>query len=194
MVQENALNSRDLITVGLFTAIIVVITMIVMVIGFIPVLLPLYCVFITLPSGIPFMLFLSRVRKFGMIMLMSILLALFLLLTGMGWYTFPLVLITGGLSELIVRAGHYRSLTLDIAAYAVFSIWCFGSYIPLIFMADRFWEENAVYGSEYIETAKGLFQLWMAPTLIFMCVFFGWVGGMIGGRMLKKHFIRAGIV
>ena len=138
MVQENALNSRDLITVGLFTAIIVVITMIVMVIGFIPVLLPLYCVFIPLLSGIPFMLFLSRVRKFGMIMLMSILLALFLLLTGMGWYTFPLVLITGGLSELIVRAGHYRSLTLDIAAYAVFSIWCFGSYIPLIFMADRF--------------------------------------------------------
>lgn len=194
MEQSKSLSSTDLINIGVFTAIIAVITLIVIPIGFLPVLMPLYCVFIPLLSGIPFMLFVIRVRKFGMITVMSILMALFLLCTGMGWYTLPLALVTGLIADCTVKLGNYSSLKLSIAAYSVFSLWCFGSYIPLIFMADQFWAENAQCGEEFITDSKNIFQLWMAPTLIISCLVFGALGGIIGGRVLKKHFIRSGIL
>lgn len=194
MDRSKSLNSTDLINIGVFTAIMAVITLIVIPIGFLPVLMPLYCVFIPLFSGIPFMLFVTRVKKFGMITIMSILMALFLLCTGMGWYTLPLALITGFIADGLVKAGNYSSLKLSIAACSVFSLWCFGSYIPLIFMADQFWAENAQYGEEFINDSKDIFRLWMAPALIACCLVFGALGGVIGGRVLKKHFIRSGIL
>lgn len=80
----NRINGKDLINVGIFTAIATVIMMLIMPIGFIPILMPLYCVFIPLICGIPWMLFITKVDKFGLIFIMSILLGLILMLTGMG--------------------------------------------------------------------------------------------------------------
>lgn len=191
---NRALNSSDLISIGIFTSVIAVITIMVIPIGFFPVMMPFYCVLIPFFSGIPFMLFVTKVRKFGMITVMSILLALFLLCTGMGWYALPVAAVTGLTADLLVKAGHYSSMKLSILACAVFSIWCFGSFIPLIFAADSFWAENAEYGEEYISEAKSIFQTWMAPTLVGCCLVFGAAGAFIGSRMLKKHFVKSGII
>lgn len=190
----NKIGSEDLINIGIFAAVIATITLLISPIGFIPYLMPLYCVFIPLLSGIPFMLFMTRVRKFGMITIMSILMALFLFLTGMGLYTLPLVLVTGTVADVMVKLGHYRSLRLSIAACAVFSLWCFGSFIPLIFMPDTFWADNPEYGEEFINSARGVFQKWMAPVLMLSCLVFGAMGGLAGSRVLKKHFLRSGML
>lgn len=191
---SNRINGKDLINVGIFTAIILVIMMIIMPIGFIPVLMPLYCVFIPLICGTPWMLFITKVNKFGMVLIMSILLGLVLMLTGMGWYALPLCLISGLLAELILKKGNYKSSKLDIIAYGVFSIWCFGSFVPLIFMADKYWSDNASYGEDFISSAKQVFQLWTAPVLILSCFLFGLLGGWIGLKLMKKHFVKSGIV
>ena len=191
---KSRISGKDLINVGIFTAIIFIITMLVMPIGFIPVLMPLYCVIIPLVAGIPWMLFVSKVRHFGLILIMSLLLGVCLMLTGMGWYAMPVCLISGLISELIVKKGDYKSAKLDMFAHGFFCIWLFGSYIPLIFMADEYWATNADYGEEFITSAKNLFQLWMAPVLIVCCIVFGIIGGWLGLKMMKKHFVKAGIV
>jgi energy-coupling factor transport system substrate-specific component len=188
------IDIEDLINIGMFTAVIAVITLLIAPIGFIPYLMPLYCVFIPLLSGIPFMLFMTRVRKYGMITIMSILLAVFLFLTGMGLYTLPLVLVTGPLADLMARLGRYRSIRISVAACGVFSLWCFGSFIPLIFMPDAFWAQNQEFGAEYISAARGVFQIWMAPALMLSCLIFGTAGGMAGSRILKKHFLKSGML
>lgn len=191
---SNQIGGKDLIHVGIFTAIIFIITMVVMPIGFIPILMPLYCVLIPLIGGIPWMLFVTKVRKFGMILIMSILLGICLMLTGMGWYALPICIVSGLIAELIVKKGRYRSAKMDVLAHGIFCIWLFGSYVPLIFMADTYWGENADYGETFIETAKNIFQLWMAPVLIIFCIVFGILGGFLGLKIMKKHFVKAGIV
>jgi len=191
--EQKRITGRDLLNVGIFTALVAVVMFAVMPIGFIPFLLPAYCVLMPLLAGIPWMLFITKVHTFGLILVMGIIMGLLLMFSGMGWYAMPVVIVVGLIAELLVKAGGYKSAKLSIVAYGVFSIWVFGSFIPLIFMADAYWAESP-YSSEYIETVKNMFQLWTAPALIACCFAFGVLGGLLGKKIMKKHFAKAGIV
>lgn len=103
------MNVKDLINIGIFSAIYFVIVLAVAMLGFIPVFLPLLAVLVPLVGGIPFMLFLSRVKKFGMIWIMSVIMGLLMLLTGMSWPPLAVSAVSGLLAELIFRSGNYRS-------------------------------------------------------------------------------------
>lgn len=192
-VQQN-INGKDLLNVGIFAVLITLIIVPVSFIGFIPYLMPLYCVFMPLLAGIPWMLFAAKTDKFGLVFLLGILLSLLLMLTGMGWYAIPVAAVSSLISELILKKGHYKSAKHAVWAHAVFSLWVFGSFIPLFFMADAYWKKASSYGEDYINTAKKIFQPWLAPIMIAACILFGYLGGLLGKKIMRKHFVRAGIV
>ena len=79
------LDGKDLINIGVFTAIYFVVIFAVAMLGMIPIFLVLLSVFVPLVVGIIFELFLTKVKKFGMITIMGFLLGLIMLLTGMGY-------------------------------------------------------------------------------------------------------------
>lgn len=193
-VKRPQITVRDLIDTGVFTALIFLICMLIMPIGFIPILMPLYCVLIPWAAGIPWMVFSVRVKHFGPVLLMSLLLGILLFVTGMGLWPVPVAAAGGIGAELLRRRRNYTSLGWHCAAHAVFSIWCFGSFIPLIFFPELWAQDNIAYGVEFIESVKSVTRVWMTPVLITLCIVFGWAGGYLGGRMLKKHFRRAGVV
>ena len=61
------MKGKDLINIGIFSAIYFAILFIIAMLGMIPIFLPLLSVLVPIIGGIPFMLFLTKVRKFGMI-------------------------------------------------------------------------------------------------------------------------------
>ena len=67
----NKLNGRDFINIGIYTAIYFVIVMVLAMTGLIPIFLVLLSSMIGIIGGIPFMLFLTKVKKPGMILIMS---------------------------------------------------------------------------------------------------------------------------
>ena len=81
---NNRLQAKDLINVGIFTAILFVICMGVAMVGYIPIFVPLLSVIVPFVGGIPFMLFLTRVRKFGMVLIMAAIIGIIMCLMGMG--------------------------------------------------------------------------------------------------------------
>lgn len=87
MNNSNKLQVKDLINTGLFTAIYFIVITIITMFGYIPIMMPLLFVFGPLVVGISFMLFLTKVKKFGMILIMSLTVGLLLLLTVMSWYS-----------------------------------------------------------------------------------------------------------
>ena len=98
---NNKLQAKDLINLGLFTVLYFVLGCCVAIpIGFVPIFLPILGALWTLITGIPFMLFLTRVKKFGMVTLMAILSGLLMGLTDWicsiqsldGWYIYSNVL------------------------------------------------------------------------------------------------------
>ena len=71
---SNKLQAKDLINLGLFTVLYFVIGCCVAIpVGFVPIFLPILGALWSLITGIPFMLFLTRVKKFGMVTIMGIL-------------------------------------------------------------------------------------------------------------------------
>lgn len=125
---NNKLQAKDLINLGLFTVLYFVLGCCVAIpIGFVPIFLPILGALWTLITGIPFMLFLTRVKKFGMVTLMAILSGLLMGLTGMGYWGVPLGLIFGLLGDLILKFGNYKSAKRSLIGYAVFSLWMVGA-------------------------------------------------------------------
>ena len=135
---SNKLQAKDLINVGLFTVLYFVIGCCVAIpIGFVPIFLPVLGALWTLITGIPFMLFATRVKKFGMVTLLSVLSGLLIGLTGMGYWGIPVGIVSGLLGDLIMKSGEYKSVGKTILGYAVTSLWMVGTYIPMYFMVEQ---------------------------------------------------------
>lgn len=189
------LGAKDLINVGIFTVLYAVIAFAVAMLGFIPIFIPLLAVICPILGGIPFMLFLTRVKKFGMIWIMSVILGLLMLVGGMGVMALPMSFVTGLLADLICRSGGYASVKKSVLAYGVFSVWLMGNFLPIVVNPESY-AANLIsggYGTEYADALLQLFPAWMLPVLLIACFAFGILGGLMGRVLLKKHFVRAGI-
>lgn len=190
---DKKLQGKDLINIGIFTAIYFVIVFAVALLGFIPIFLPLLCVLVPIAGGIPFMLFLTKVNKLGMIWIMSVIMGILMLLTGMGYYCIFVGAVTGLLAELVYKSGNYKSASKAILTSGVFSVWVWGNFVPFFIDFQGYFATRQEYGQEYIDTLASMMQLWMAPILLVAAFVSGLIGGLLGKAVMKKHFTKAGI-
>ena len=187
------LKGKDLINIGIYSAIYAVLICVIAMLGYIPVFMPLLAVIGPIIGGIPFMLFLTKVKKFGAIWLMGAIMGLVMLLTGMGWYSLAVNVVTGLIAELIYKSGNYKSVKRGIFAYGIFSVWVWGNFIPLFTNIEGYFSTRQDFGQEYIDALTALMPAWMCPVLFVACIFSGIAGGLIGKALMRKHFVKAGI-
>ena len=194
--KKEKIKAKDLITVGIFTAIQFVVCMAVAMLGYIPIFIPLLAVLVPLIGGIPFMLFLTKTKKFGMVTIMSVLIGLITCLMGMGVWVILTDPVFGILADLIFRSGGYASVKKSILGYGVFSMWVIGNYIPIVVTRDAYFQMLATggYGEEYAQTLMHYIPDWSLLPLLAACFVSGILGALLGRVLLKKHFVRAGIV
>ena len=191
---KQKMQPKDLITVGVFSAIMFVVCMGIAMLGYIPIFIPLLSVLVPLIGGIPFMLFLTKARKFGMVLIMSVLIGLVVSLMGMGVWVIATAPICGILTELILKSGGYASVKKSILGYGVFSMWLIGNYIPIVVTRDNYFSMLVSgYGQEYAETLMNYIPDWSLIPLLAASFISGILGALLGRMLLKKHFVRAGI-
>ena len=128
---SNKLTVKDLINVGVFTALYIVIFFVSSFVGYIPLLMVLLPVICAVVVGIPFMLFLSKVHTFGMVKIMSIILGLFTLLLGRPWPVLLIAVIAGMIADLVMKSGNYKSVKLSIIGSGIFSMDAFNELHPM---------------------------------------------------------------
>lgn len=140
------------------------------------------------------MLFLTKARKFGMVLIMSVLIGLVVGLMGMGVWVIATAPICGLLTELILKSGGYASAKKSVLGYGVFSMWVIGNYIPIVVTRDDYFSMLVSgYGQEYAETLMGYIPDWSLIVLLIASFVSGIAGALLGRKLLKKHFVRAGI-
>ena len=190
---KRKLETKDLITTGIFTAIYFALMFACGMLGYIPLLYILLPAVIPLVCGIPFMLFLTKIKCFGMVSIMGAICGGLMVLTG---HTFvPLItgVVCGLAADLIFMAGHYKSVKSAVAGYAVFSLWIVGMLVPLWVMRDTFEKLFLTsMGEDYTTQVFALFDR-MAWAFPIMTLVAGVAGAFLGFAVLKKHFKRAGI-
>lgn len=192
--KNEKLKGKDLINVGVFSAIYFAIVMAIAMTGFIPVMLPLLAVFVPVLGGIPFMLYLTKVKKPGMIFIMSIIMGIMMILTGMGVYSLFVSIVTGLVAEFLYKSGAYKSAAKAVLTCGVFNMWLWGNYLPLYFNSAQYWADRQNFGQDYVDTITRLMPAWTCPTLLVTAFVCGCIGGLLGRSLMKKHFVKAGIV
>ncbi|CAM5421047.1 hypothetical protein SGLAM104S_04221 [Streptomyces glaucescens] len=126
------MSPRDLINIGVFGALYIVTVGLFNLLEFIsPVMTLVTSGLSIVAAGVPFMLFLTRVRHAGMVTVLAVIVTGFMLLIGSP----PVTLLVGVLGALIAEAllymGRYRSRQLSVLAYAAFSTWFVGLFLPV---------------------------------------------------------------
>ena len=194
MEESRKLSGKDLITIGIFSAIYFVLNLAAMFTGFVPVL------WLLLPgvTGIPFLLMTSKVRKPGAVLIMGTITALLYFVTGQ--FT-VLLLITFAiaciLSELYRSVTKYdNSFTHMMISFVFFCYGMLGSPLAIWVYKDSFLAQIQQNGmsAEYVRSLSGLIS---TPMLIALCispVIGGMIGALIAKGLFRKHFKKAGII
>ncbi|MCI5518121.1 MAG: MptD family putative ECF transporter S component [Roseburia sp.] len=199
MKHTNKLTVPDLISTGVFTALYFVLvavatfSSVVIFPGFNNVVLPAFCALI---SGSVYMLLVAKVQKFGAISIMGIVMGVFFMTSGHFIVSFAANIVMGIVADFVAKAGDYKSKNGILASYVIFSYGLFGPVLPMWFMKDAYVAnleargKDASYISDlFANINQATFGIAVAATLI--CAL---IGGWFGQKMIKKHFVKAGIV
>lgn len=191
---KKKLDVKDLINVGIFTAIYYILLIVAGFLGYIPIFSVLFSLVVALFCGIPFVLFLTKTKTFGMITIMGVLLGNLNFAFGQGWYSIVTGLFCGLLADLICKAGEYKSWKHMVVSFCVFSEWVIGSMLPMWIMKDSYFAMiSDTQGTAYAEALESLITGRMLVLLIVLTAVAAILGAYLGKAVLKKHFTRAGI-
>ena len=163
---KQKLNAKDFILIGILTALMWIICMIISTIMSVagPVTNVFYPSVVAIPNGIVMMLLLAKVPKKGVFTICAAIQAILFLLVGAFWFI-PIGLVIGGvICDFLIMGRNEITMKSMMAAYALFSAIFAFSAVPML----------------VVIVAAGLVG--------------GLIGGFIGQKALKKHFIKAGLV
>lgn len=192
------LKGKDLITIGIFSAVYFVVNFIFMLAsGLSPVLWILMPGLIALFTGVPFMIMASKVQKLGAVLIMGLITGLIYFVTGM--FT-AVILITFAaacvLAEAVRRVAKYKSFAGNTVSFAIFSVGMIGSPLPIWLFKDSFFAQISQQGMspEYLSVLSSLATTGMLAVMVLAPVVLAVVGALIARALFKKHFEKAGIV
>ena len=131
-VESSTLTARDLITVGVFTALFLVF----MVVGSAlfapnPVLTFWMPAAAALLTGPVYLLLIAKVPKHGPLAILGVVIGAILFVTGMYWGWALASAVLGILADIIAGVGRFRAKPLNLIAFVVYSLSPMGSYIML---------------------------------------------------------------
>ena len=192
--KEKKLKIKDLVTIGVFAVIYLVIMFSVGMIGVIPILFLVYPTILGIVSGTVVMLFMAKVQKPWALLIFGMLTPIFMMVEG---HTYILVLhafVVILIAELIRRAGNYNSFKYNMLSFAIFNTWICGSLMQMLWAREKYIEMTMMMGNEYVEALERLVTYPHMAMVYIGAILGGLIGANIGRILLKKHFIKAGIV
>ena len=185
--RSKKINGKDLINIGLFLAIDFVIVFAVAMMGYIPVMIPMLCVLCPLFGAIPYMLFLTKVKKFGMITIFGILCGLLNMVTGMGIYPFIAGFICGGLADVLYTlVGKCSSKKMAVLSSGVMFLILWANELPLFINIESYFANKTNFGTDYVNTMAQIYQSWFCPILFVAAFVCGILGALIGLACCKN--------
>ena len=194
---KSKLNGKDLISIGIFTAVYFILNLLIAAaMGFIPLVNMMIPFASSLVLGIPMMLYFSKIKKFGMVLITYIIYGAILTLAGVGIYSLIAGTLCALIAEFILKAKRYASTSAAILSYAVCSVGANANVLGFAFMTEaQLAEKTAYYGQEYMDIISGYFSHgYMLPLLAITAFAGGALGGLLGKAVLKKHFAKSGMI
>lgn len=194
--EKKSLNARDLITLGIFNAIAIACYAAVVAISCTTVVgLFLSTAIAFLVLGTVYMLIISKVRKRGTFIICGLIMSIVGIIGGR--ITTTLGSIAGGIiAELLV--GDYKKFYRIAMAYGGYAAgYALGIFLPGVIMGANYLLQRGSKKGMTAETIQAYTKFY-TPTYLVIIVLINVAAAVIGayiGRMiLKKHFVKAGLI
>lgn len=191
-----AMSGRDLMTIGIFLAIYIVLYFAITMFGFLNPVMMLVTLGLSIVVGaIPFMLFLARVKHAGMVALFTIVLGILLLVIGFPPLSIGILVALAVVVELVLAATGYRSRWAGVLSYTIFSVWNTAPLLPLFYDRQGYFNSPSMsrMGPEYTARLDAFLSPGVLIGFDIAAVLLGLIGGVIALRLLRKNFARAGL-
>lgn len=195
--QNRKLTGKDVIAIGIYSAIYFVMNFAAMITGFIPLFWILLAGTAAILTSIPFLLMAVKVPKPGAVLIMGFITAFLYFITGQ--FT-VLILIT--MLIACVLSETYRYITKHalkfrnlVVAFILFSYGMVGSPLALFVYRESFLAQiSETMSRKYVVAISSYITTPMLILLLVSPIVGGLLGALIAKRMFKKHFEKAGIV
>jgi energy-coupling factor transport system substrate-specific component len=128
--------------------------------------------------------------------------ALFIFCSLTGIYGFYLPMIAGSIIAGIISAliasktgcTNVKTLTVSYIIFMVLAAFG-GMYVPFLFFSKQTLEQYAeMFGEDYLNLLQTMVSPATAVIMLIVVAFCALLGALIAKKMLKKHFIKAGMV
>lgn len=193
---NKGLSVKDLVTTGIFTALVFVFILIG---GMFFATNPVLTFFMPAGSGLlagpAFLLMIAKVQKRWSLSIMGVVIGILWFVTGMHWAFVLGYLVMAIVADFVAGAGKYRSKKLNSLAYILFSLGSTGTYI-LFFVDPNGWAQAMLgNGTEqsYIDTMQATANTGILVAMFAAVLITSAISAFVGCKLLKKQFEKAGI-
>lgn len=194
--QTKGLTVKDLITIGVFTAIIYVCNLLGgTIFAITPTLTFYFPIGAAVFAGPVYLLLIAKVPKRGPIMIMGILGCVIGLMTGMHWAMEVSGIIAAVLADFVAGLRNYRNKNVNILSYIVYAFGTTGTYFAY-FVNPQAWISSMLDNGttpEYINTMQAAANESVLVIMIVGTILVAGISGLVGSKLLKKQFVKAGI-
>ena len=190
---ENKLKMKDIATIGIFSALLFVVTMVAGALMGISMVLNMYSVAVVAVLSAPlYMLIMAKVHTKGAVLLTFAIVGILWGLFG-GIFVLIWMLGFGVVGEVLASKSKYQNYKMLTVSFGLYSV---GYYLGAI--APRYYDPAFWYGFDrpketvdaMIAAAHSTTGLAAIPVTLIAIV----IGAVIAKRMLKKHFEKAGVI
>lgn len=193
---KKGLTVKDLVTIGIFTALFFVFELI----GGMPLAInPATTFFLTcgisLLCGPVFLLMVAKVPKHGAIVILGIVNGLIWFATGMHWAVTVGFIIMGIVADLVAGIKKFKSAKMNILAYGLLCLGSSGSLVAYC-VDPAGWSGTMVSKGttqEFLDQLIAATPNWILPVVWIGSLLIAALSGFIGLKLLKKQFEKAGI-
>lgn len=194
--ESTSLTIKDLITTGIFGAILLLCEAIG---GGIFAITPTLTFYFPLGAAVlagpVFLLYLAKVPRRGGITIIGVVVGALAFITGMHWGMAIGSVICGLLADLLAGMKKYKSKKMNILAYMIYSYGCMGTYL-VYFINPEGWATTMLGNGttqDYIDQMNQTANWTIFLIMIIGTALISFLSGFIGSKLLKKQFEKAGI-
>ncbi len=190
-------KSKQLVSAGVFIALYFLVFIVIGVICMpIP---PLYLAMMSLIALVAapvYMMLLAKSPLHGPIFIAAILPCLFLMLQGNIWVVIVTGVLAGLMAEITAGIGKFRNKKLNLLSYIFFTQNLLGGFLPIWMMRDYFFQDVLERGmsNEFVQGLKTITPIWVLAVMVIGAIIFSIIGYVVGKKMFKKHFEKAGLI
>lgn len=149
---------------------------------------------VALLTGPVYLLLIAKIPKHGPLIVLGVVEGVLLFVTGMYWMWAVACVVLGIVADLLASAGGFTNKALNFAAFVLYSLSPMGSYLMLWIDPGGYTSYLTGNGAEraYMDTMMSTATGWMLPAMILATVACAIVSGLVGMRLLRRQFEKAG--